>query len=303
MKNKKGFTLVELLAVIAILSLLVIIALPNVVQMYKDAKEQSFINECKLILKTAQSQWMNDSMVVTDDQTYSRCDSCTGKTLSLSGRQEVQYIVSLNKAGKVVLFHATDGTYQYVYDGDELLITDIVSATEVAGLAEDAVLKITSPLNGEIYIAYDGYLKIGEPIPAGVTYYTSYPDFLNASSRPIFLKHKVVNNIVKESYLGVRYNGNVYYIHGGDSKVSHASRVSQLRGIYNNSGCHDETEFSTGEIYGHRCINPDPQTSRKIDVGVYNDNRVIGYEVYGCYVGCYIDADGSSYCDPLNIVC
>ena len=32
--NKKGFTLVELLAVIAILALLIIIALPNVLEMF-----------------------------------------------------------------------------------------------------------------------------------------------------------------------------------------------------------------------------------------------------------------------------
>ena len=38
MNNKKGFTLVELLAVIAILDILVIIALPNIIKMY--TKEQ-----------------------------------------------------------------------------------------------------------------------------------------------------------------------------------------------------------------------------------------------------------------------
>ena len=40
--NKKGFTLVELLAVIAILAILVIIALPNVMEMFNSAKENSF---------------------------------------------------------------------------------------------------------------------------------------------------------------------------------------------------------------------------------------------------------------------
>ena len=35
MKDKKGFTLVELLAVIAILAILVIIALPNVIRLKK----------------------------------------------------------------------------------------------------------------------------------------------------------------------------------------------------------------------------------------------------------------------------
>ena len=43
MKNKNGFTLVELLAVIAILAILVIIALPNVIKMFNNAKKSSFL--------------------------------------------------------------------------------------------------------------------------------------------------------------------------------------------------------------------------------------------------------------------
>ena len=50
MKNK-GFTLVELLAVIAILALLVIIALPNVLKMFNQAKKDTFLTEAKNIYK------------------------------------------------------------------------------------------------------------------------------------------------------------------------------------------------------------------------------------------------------------
>ncbi|MCI7084196.1 MAG: type II secretion system GspH family protein [Tenericutes bacterium] len=49
--NKKGFTLVELLAVIAILALLVIIALPNVLSMFNEAKKDIFLIEAKTIYK------------------------------------------------------------------------------------------------------------------------------------------------------------------------------------------------------------------------------------------------------------
>ena len=49
MKNKKGFTLVELLAVIAILAILVIIALPNVINMYNSAQKQTFLTEAKKV--------------------------------------------------------------------------------------------------------------------------------------------------------------------------------------------------------------------------------------------------------------
>ena len=51
--NKKGFTLVELLAVIAILAILVIVALPNVLGMFNNAKKNTFTTEVKQVAKSA----------------------------------------------------------------------------------------------------------------------------------------------------------------------------------------------------------------------------------------------------------
>ena len=58
MNNKKGFTLVELLAVVAILSILVIIALPNIMGMFSNAKERLFLTEVKRIYRGA-LQWQD----------------------------------------------------------------------------------------------------------------------------------------------------------------------------------------------------------------------------------------------------
>jgi len=141
MKNKKGFTLVELLAVIAILAILVIIALPNVMGMFNQAKENSFTTELRQIYKVAQQTWISDSMLSTAEQVYTRCATCNGKQLSLSGRGELDYYIKINKAGQVVKFSATDGTYQFNYDGD-LLATQINNVEQVANLGEDDTIKI-----------------------------------------------------------------------------------------------------------------------------------------------------------------
>ena len=147
MKNRKGFTLVELLAVIAILAILVIIALPNIMDMFNEAKKNSFLTECKQIYDSGQNKWMSDSMFDTNEQTYIRCKTCTGKSLDLSGRTEIDYIIKINKAGKVIKLYVTDGTYQFIYDGNGLLIEDINNAQEIAKLSEDDIINIADYIN------------------------------------------------------------------------------------------------------------------------------------------------------------
>ena len=124
--KKKGFTLVELLAVIAILAILVIIALPNVMSLFNEAKKNSFANELKEIYKTAQNQWMTDSMINTQEIYYSRNGSelkCDGtnvnKTLQLSGRTQLYYGITVAKSGEITDFVATDGTYMYQYQAED----------------------------------------------------------------------------------------------------------------------------------------------------------------------------------------
>ena len=60
--NKKGFTLVELLAVIAILALLVIIALPNVIKMFNRTKKELFLTEVKTIYKEVSKKYISENM-------------------------------------------------------------------------------------------------------------------------------------------------------------------------------------------------------------------------------------------------
>jgi len=50
MKKKAGFTLVELLAVIAILAVLILVAVPMILNIVNDAKEDSFRNNVRMVL-------------------------------------------------------------------------------------------------------------------------------------------------------------------------------------------------------------------------------------------------------------
>ena len=142
--KKKGFTLVELLAVIAILAILVIIALPNVMGMFNKAKKGAFETEVKEILKLSKTQWMSDNITSSGETEYSKCESgCTNPLKNMDARKSMEYYVKLNSNGKVVKLYATDGTYQYEYNGEELKADDIKDIKTVADLNKTDVLKIT----------------------------------------------------------------------------------------------------------------------------------------------------------------
>ena len=111
--KKKGFTLVELLAVIAILAILVIIALPNVLKMYNNAKKNSFLTEAKTLAKDVSSKYITESMKGNKLTTISNKQN----SLDLSGRN-IEYEFKLDSNGKIKSMIVSDGTYCVVTTGD-----------------------------------------------------------------------------------------------------------------------------------------------------------------------------------------
>lgn len=58
-KNNNGFTLIELLAVIVILGILMIVAIPMVSQYIKEAKQNTFISTAKAFVQSARYGYLN----------------------------------------------------------------------------------------------------------------------------------------------------------------------------------------------------------------------------------------------------
>lgn len=62
LKNKKGFTLVELLAVIVVLAIIILIAMPSVMSAMDKARRNALITEASEITKIAATAFADDSM-------------------------------------------------------------------------------------------------------------------------------------------------------------------------------------------------------------------------------------------------
>ena len=71
MKKKKGFTLVELLAVIVILAVILIIAMPKISDVIKNSKESSLETTAKLIASQAEKKFTENQ--VLDNSTTIKC--------------------------------------------------------------------------------------------------------------------------------------------------------------------------------------------------------------------------------------
>ena len=127
--NKKGFTLVELLAVIAILAILVIIALPNVLSMFNQAKEDTFATETKEMVKIAQQQYLAtfgkytkfSIESTTDCSSDSDYDAATTTCkINKEAGNLTSFSVEFKKAnGQVDKVNSTDGTYKYEFDSSK----------------------------------------------------------------------------------------------------------------------------------------------------------------------------------------
>ena len=68
--NRKGFTLVELLSVIVILSVVVLIATNAVVPMMSNAKKQVLATEANKFIATAKTLYVNEKQSGTKCYTY-----------------------------------------------------------------------------------------------------------------------------------------------------------------------------------------------------------------------------------------
>ena len=161
MKNKKGFTLVELLAVISILAILVIIALPNVMKAYRNARKDSFLNEVKSMLTGAETAFLSETInnnkinVVASNQEFvdlANANLKPGESPKIAGKmdynnEKIDYYIELDNKGKPVKYIFTNGSFA-VFSIKGKLELETVDIIEENVNAEDYVkeFNINSPI-------------------------------------------------------------------------------------------------------------------------------------------------------------
>ena len=115
MKNKKGFTLVELIVVLVILAILAALLVPALTKYIDKANEEKATSECRMVVMAAQTAGTeyyaeNDSLSETGNKKPG-----TDKIDGYSELPNAKYTVTYDASGKVKSVVYTTGVFTCTY--------------------------------------------------------------------------------------------------------------------------------------------------------------------------------------------
>lgn len=105
--KKKGFTLVELIAVIALLSIIMLLIVPNVANYLNSSKKTLFYDNVVNMFKSATTTFMYQ-----DDPTNTTFSN-NGVKLDVDVESEYVYTIRVNNYGEVISIDVNNGVYSY----------------------------------------------------------------------------------------------------------------------------------------------------------------------------------------------
>lgn len=238
--NKKGFTLVELLAVVIVLAIILAIAVPAITGLIDNSKRNSFEASAKLMIKAVQLKLMENSNFdiysINKNNIESLLNVDSDEYSAISFLYDANNKVFINALGTGKWSGLTaSGTYQTIYSRDVVSIpTDSLvlnldasnSASypgtggtwfDVSGLNNNCVWNIAPYYNARGYFEFNGTNNSGT--------ITNNPslDFSNAQTLIMVLRHNYTSgrkNPWDQAYAGygtwTHENGNTMSQYFGD---------------------------------------------------------------------------------------
>lgn len=129
--NKKGFTLVELLAVIVVLAIIMVLTLPTIMNSMNSARQSTFLLYASRMLDTAADKYQSDALLNGGESCYTIEQLNNGNTSKYHG------IVRIEDNGNVMKVQMYDDNYQIGFqakmDGDTRLLVETDASGNING--------------------------------------------------------------------------------------------------------------------------------------------------------------------------
>ena len=136
--NKKGFTLMEIIVVIALLGAIMLLVVPNITKNFKDSKKRLFYDNVISLYSSA-----GRSFLLSGSQT-GKTFSNDGDALDAEVSADVTYKIIINSFGEITSIYVSNGTYTYSKSGSNITKKDIKLEDVIEGTGdEDASAKVT----------------------------------------------------------------------------------------------------------------------------------------------------------------
>ena len=129
--NKKGFTLIELIATITILSIIMAVAIPNVISITRKNKNQTYINDARKLVTLAKYRFESDATISRPNS--SSCVIIKMSALDKSELQKTPENGEYNITGSYVMIKYNSTTKKYDYYVQ--LLENYGGGTSVKGVA------------------------------------------------------------------------------------------------------------------------------------------------------------------------
>ncbi len=162
--NKKGFTLIELIATITILSIIMMIAIPNVISVLNKNKAQTYVNDARKMITLAKYRFESDANI--SRPTNNSCVLITLKNLDRTelnkGPENGRY--DLEQSFVLITYNLT--TREYVYSAQ---LYEVYSDNHKKGIGLTDYSELTKLEAKNDKIIQNGFRVLSDGVDRGLS--------------------------------------------------------------------------------------------------------------------------------------
>ncbi len=290
--NKKGFTLMEIIVVIALLGAIMLLVVPNITKNFKDSKKRLFYDNVISLYSSA-----GRSFLLSGSQT-GKTFSNDGDALDAEVSANVTYKIIINSFGEITSIYVSNGTYTYSKSGSNITKKDIKLEDVIENTSSDNTPDISSDdgtllsrilIDNPTRLTRSDFSKAFTTTNTG-TLYTSTESIAGATPKTVYyFAGNAKNNWVKFGtyywrIIRTNHDRSIRLLYSGTSTDTTKGYLSKV--VYNNS---TNSPKYVGYMYGN--------TDSTLDEIRSNDNKS---NAYGILSNWFVQTINSKYNNYLS---